>query len=103
MKDIRKEQVVLLRFEKQLAGLAATLATGAALAKGVDDKLGSAEASEAIAKAQGALMDLAHLANAAHHSLNAAAMDVGARVLQTSGGIPKEEPPQVIARLLGLG
>ena len=49
-KDIRKEQVALLRFEKQLAGLAATLAAGGAVAKAADAKLNASEGSEPMLK-----------------------------------------------------
>ena len=48
MNDLRKEQLVLLRFEKQIAGLAATLAAAGALAKTVDGKLAADAGSSAL-------------------------------------------------------
>lgn len=103
MKDIRKEQLVLLRFEKQLAALAAIWAGGAGAAQAADGKLGSPEASAAFTDVQNAIMRLAEVTGQAHDALYAKAIDSGARILQASGGVPKEEPPKVIASLFGLG
>jgi hypothetical protein len=103
MSDIRKEQLVLLRFEKQIAGLAATLAGGVALMKGLDEKLNSSSGSEAMAALQNGLMQLAHVTADAHAALNAKALEAGVRLLQASGGGPKEDPPRVVASILGLG
>ncbi|HXI85833.1 MAG TPA: hypothetical protein VNH64_00130 [Parvularculaceae bacterium] len=103
MTDIRKEQLVLLRFEKQLAALAAVLTTGASVAQAADLKLASPEATAALAGLQQALMQLAEATGAAHACLDAAAAEAGARVLYASGGIPKSDPPQVVASLLGIG
>ncbi|MBI1365034.1 MAG: hypothetical protein GC153_03655 [Alphaproteobacteria bacterium] len=103
MTDIRKEQLVLLRFEKQLAALAAVLATGASAAQAADGKLAAPEASSALAGLRDALMHLAEVTGAAHASLNASAIEAGARMLHASGGIPKSDPPQVVASLLGIG
>lgn len=102
MKDIRKEQIFLLRLEKQIAGLAATLAVGASVAKAADGKLGAAEAGESFAELQAALMKLAQVASDAHAVLNTKAIEAGVRLLAT-GGTPKEDPPKVVASLLGLG
>lgn len=103
MTDIRKEQLALLRFEKQLAALAAVLATAGGAAKAADAKLGAADASEAFVAAQNALMTLAEATGSAHAALNARAIEIGARVLQASGGIPKTEPTGRIASILGIG
>lgn len=103
-KDVRKEQLVLLRFEKQIAGLAATLAAGAALAKSVDSKLEADAASQSLAEVQDALMQLAQATGKAHDALNASAIEAGARMLNvTGGGLPKTEPPAVVSSILGLG
>lgn len=98
-KDLRKEQVALLRFEKQIAGLAATLAAGAVVAKSVDGKLHASEAQQAYADMQQALMHLAEVTGAAHEVINERAAEAGLRVFEA--GIPKQ-PPQVIASILGL-
>jgi hypothetical protein len=103
MKDVRKEQLVLLRFEKQLAALAATWAAGATAAQAADGKLESPEASAAFASVRNAIMQLADVTGQAHDALYAKSVEMGARVLHATGGIPKEEPPKVIASLFGLG
>ena len=103
MSDVRKEQLVLLRFEKQIAGLAATLAAGALVAKSVDGKLQASDASAAVVNVQSALMHLAQVTADAHAVLNAKALEVGVNLLQASGGTPKEDPPRVVASILGLG
>lgn len=102
MTDLRKEQLILLRFEKQMIGLAATVAAGAAAVKTADAAL-SGEASVALGNVQSALMHLAQVTSDAHAALNAQALEVGARFIQAGGGTPKTQPPQVIASLLGIG
>lgn len=103
MQDIRKEQLFLLRLEKQIAGLAAMLAVGAGVAKAADAKLDASEASESFAQLQAAVMNLAEVATHAHVALNAKAAEAGARILEASGGIPKESSIKVVASILGLG
>ena len=102
-KDLRKEQLALLRFEKQIAGLAATLAVGAGVAKAVDGKLHATEATAAYADIEAALMHLAEVTTEAHEAINAKAEQAGAKVIQVSGGIPKFEPSKVVASILGIG
>ena len=101
-KDLRKEQVALLRFEKQIVGLAATLAAGGAVAKAADGKLHASEGIESYAEIQSALMHLAEVTGKAHEVMNAKAVETGATLLK-AGGLPKEPPAQVIASVLGLG
>lgn len=103
MKDIRKEQLFLLRLEKQIAGLAATLAVGAGVAKAADLKLGAGEAGQSYAELQQALLNLAEVATRTHETLNAKAGEAGARILEASGGVPKETTARVVASILGLG
>lgn len=103
MTDVRKEQLVLLRFEKQLAALAAAWAAGASVAQAADGKLGAEDATAAFASVQDAILHLAEVTGAAHAALNAAAVEAGARFLEASGGIPKSEPPQVVASIFGIG
>ncbi len=104
MTDLRKEQLVLLRFEKQIAGLAAVLAGGAALAKGVDGKLRATEGAEAYAEIQAALINLADVTGQAHEALNAKALEAGATIFKAAGGgLPKFEPSEAVRSILGLG
>lgn len=103
MKDIRKEQLFLLRMEKQIAGLAATLAAGAGVAQAADVKLGASEASQSFAELQSALVNLAEVATHTHAALNEKAVEAGARVLEASGGVPKETTAKVVTSILGLG
>lgn len=101
-KDLRKEQVALLRFEKKIAGLATILATGAATAQAAEAKMGGAAASQAYADLQKSLMDLAETTGKAHDALNAHAEAIGATVLQVNG-VPKQPPLEVVRSILGLG
>jgi len=102
-KDIRKEQLVLLRFEKQIAGLAATLAIGAGAAKAADGKLHASVGAEGFADMQAALVHLAEVTGKAHEVMNAKALEVGATVHQATGGLPKGDPHKVVLSLLGIG
>ncbi|MBT8471681.1 MAG: hypothetical protein HKN14_06375 [Marinicaulis sp.] len=102
-KDLRKEQLTLLRFEKQIAGLAATLAAGVAVAKTADGKLHATEAQTALADVQTALINLAEVTGKAHDALNVKVIEAGAKVYEASGGVPKGDPPKVVASILGIG
>ncbi len=102
--DVRKEQMLLLRAEKQIVGLAATLAAGAAAAKSVDGKLHATAGAEGLAEMQSALLQLAEATSKVHGALNAKALEAGATVYQaTGGGLPKEDPLRVVASILGAG
>lgn len=126
-KDLRKEQIALLRFEKALAnaarekgagkpldkapvlaGLAATLATVPALAEKLGSEVPLQVAEElrnaAAMQASGEtwLMNLAEVAGKAHNAIEALALK-GAFVILQANGTPKEEPPEVVASLLMLG
>lgn len=103
MTDIRKEQLALLRFEKKLAGLAAALAVAGGAAKAADLKLGVGDGARAFAELQNALMLLARATGEAHAELQARALEAGARMLSASGGVPKKDPPQAVASILGIG
>lgn len=102
-KDLRKEQLALLRFEKQIAGLAVTLAAGAAAAKAVDGKLHATDATAAYADIQAALVNLAEVTADAHAAVSNKALEVGATLFQATGGIPKTEPSRAVASILGIG
>ena len=103
-KDIRKEQLELLRFEKKLAGLAATLAAGAVVAKTADEKLNSSVSADAYADIQSALVHLAEVTSKAHATVNEQALQVGMRLINPEAGpLPKSDPVNVVASILGLG
>lgn len=102
-KDLKKEQLVLLRLEKQIAGVAAILATGAASAHAADAKLATTEASAAFGEIQTALVKLAEATGQAHQVLNAKAMDAGLNILQASGGVPKRSVTATVSSILGIG
>ncbi|WP_425409943.1 hypothetical protein [Hyphococcus sp.] len=103
MSDLRKEQLALLRFEKQIAGLAATLAAGAVVARGVDGKLHASQGTQAYADIQAALVNLAEVTSNAHDVLNAKAVEAGITVMQATGGIPKRKPSEAVLSILGIG
>ncbi len=101
-KDIRKEQLALLRFEKQIAGLATVLAAGAASSASASEKLGSDVANQAFADIQASLINLADVTADAHEKLNAEAVELGFRVAQVFG-TPKPERGGAIRSILGIG
>lgn len=102
-KNLKKEQLVLLRFEKQIAGLAAIMATGAAAAKAADGKLHASEATAAYADVQAALVKLAEVTSQAHDALGARAAEAGLNLLQASGGVPKRSVSSTVTSILGIG
>lgn len=102
-KDIRKEQVSLLRVEKKIVALAAALASATAAAKAADGKLQAEGASTALSEAQAALMNVAEIAGRAHDALNASAIDAGMRTLQATGGVPKRSVSSTVASIFGIG
>ncbi len=101
-KDIRKEQLALLRFEKQIAGLATVLAAGAATSASANDKLGGDAASQAYADIQASLVHLADVTAAAHEKLNVEAVELGFRVSQVFG-TPKPDGGRLVRSILGIG
>lgn len=102
-KSLKKEQVDLLQFEKQLltlgAGLAALTAGAGASAK---DAVGDF-AGEHAAQIQHAYLNLVEKVQAAHSAIEASAVQAGYLLLQARG-TPKEEPPvlEVAKSLLGM-
>lgn len=103
MTDLRKEQLMLWKFEKQLIALAATVAAGAATVKAVDGAIGGGSGPEALSRVQNLLLQLAQATGDAHAALNARAIETGAMLWQTTGGIPKSEPARAVASILGIG
>lgn len=101
MTDLRKEQLMLWKFEKQLIALAGTIAAGAATVKAVDGKVGGAAAT-GLEKIQDALLQLAQATSEAHAALNVRAVEAGHTLWQASGGIPKSDPVKAITSILGI-
>jgi len=101
-KDVRSEQATLLRFEKQIAGLAAALAAGSATANAAGQKLGGTAASEAYTDIQASLLQLADVTTKAHETLNSEALALGFKTLQVNG-VPKDPPAEVVRSILGIG
>ena len=126
-KDLRSEQIALLRFEKSMKKAAADKAAGkpldkapliagvaavTAAAASVADKMGDpslmqyADAVESAAYAANDgnawLLNLAAAVSKGHNAIEALAQK-GAFVFLQAGGTPKENPPEVIAYLLMSG
>ena len=124
-KDLRSEQIALLRFENSLieaaknkasgkvldkapvlAGLAAVTAAGASVTDKMGDVSGVQYAAEieraALAANDGSawLMNLAEVVSKAHNAIEALAQNGAFVFLQATGGTPKKDPPEVIASLL---
>ncbi len=96
-KSLKKEQVALLRFEKELLALGTGLATlsagaGAQAAEIVSDVPGH------VTKLQSAYLDLVQAVQAAHDAIESSALAAGVQLLQARGQ-PKEEPPVLEAAL----
>lgn len=123
-KDLRREQIALLKHEQTLTAAAKKLAGN----KGFDRKavIASAAAASAVAiaaadkLAQPALADfaalndaaatqtgenlliaLAHVATSAHAAFESAAMEAGF-ILLAQGGTPKEPPARAVLSALGI-
>lgn len=97
-KSLKKEQVALLRFEKELLALGAGLAAlssgpGAAAA----DVVGKVTTDHA-ALLQSAYINLVEAVQAAHDAIETTALGAGVQLLQARGQ-PKEEPPVLEAAL----
>ena len=102
-KDVRKEQLKLLKFEKKLAGLAAFVAAGSATAASAADKINSEATAKAYDDIRTALVNLADVTAQAHQSLQESVVEAGARAMQIGGGMPKASSSEVVRSLLGLG
>ena len=103
-KDVRKEQVELLKFEKKLAGLAAFVAAGAATAASAADKVNAEATMKAYADISNALVHLADVTTKAHTALEAQALAAGLRFFEANGGGTGKNPPaEVVRSILGIG
>lgn len=101
-KDVRKEQVQLLKFEKKLAGLAAFVAAGSATAASAAGKVNAEATMKAYSDISNALLHLADVTTKAHAVLEASVVETGVRALQANGA-PKNPPSEVVRSLLGIG
>lgn len=102
-KDVRKEQVALLKFERKLAGLAAFVAAGSATAASAADKLNGETTLKAYNDIREALAHLADVTAATHLSLQQSAAEIGVRALEATGGTPKASASEVVRSILGIG
>ncbi|MFN0024021.1 MAG: hypothetical protein ACKVS5_08980 [Parvularculaceae bacterium] len=103
-KDVRKEQVQLLKFEKKLAGLAAFVAAGSATAASAADKINAEATMKAYDDISKALVQLADVTTQAHAALQSSALEAGVRIFEANGGGTGKNPPAEIVRsLLGIG
>jgi hypothetical protein len=101
-KDVRKEQVQLLKFEKKLAGLAAFVAAGAATAASAADKINAGATMKAYDDISKALVHLADVTTQAHAALQSTVVEAGVRALEVNGA-PKNPPSEIVRSLLGIG
>ncbi|PQA88029.1 hypothetical protein [Hyphococcus luteus] len=124
-KDLRTEQVKLLRFEKSIeaacrnvvsgkpldkAPVLASLSALAASAAAVSAKLGTDAPLRLVAEAKAAaaqpvessswLVNLAEAASKSHALLETLAQDGSFQILQASGGTPKRATTETVASLL---
>ncbi|MEL7014762.1 MAG: hypothetical protein AAFR72_08610 [Pseudomonadota bacterium] len=96
--DVRKEQIALIRFEKQLAEMARTLRDGAQVATSTDTKLGTNEATMAYEEMKVALVELADATERAHENLRTRAVASQGRFIDFN--VPKRLPRQVVTSVL---
>ena len=102
-KDVRKEQLVLLKFERKLAGLAAFVAAGSATAASAADKINGEATMKAYEDIQRALVHLADVTAATHQSLHQSAIEIGARAFEATGGTSKVSASEAVRSILGIG
>jgi hypothetical protein len=102
-KSLKKEQIELLRFEKQLLGLGTGLAALTAGAGAQAEEAVGSLVGDHAQQIQQAYLNLVESVQTAHEAIEASALNAGVTLLQAAGQ-PKEEPPVlVLARaILGL-
>lgn len=97
-KSLKKEQVALLRFEKELLALGAGLAV---LSQGAGanaaEVVGEVSTTHAT-KLQEAYLNLVAAVQVAHDAIESSAIGAGVQLLQARGQ-PKEDPPVLEAAL----
>jgi len=98
--DLRREQVTILRIEKEILGLAALMGGAGVAGKAILQKTGDAAQLEYLETARVQLIDLAKTVSAAHADgeLVAVANNLGFSV---DGGLPKEPLWKAVSQLLG--
>jgi len=101
-KDVRKEQLILLKFEKKLTGLAAFWGASAAAAAAASEKMDPGATAGAYENVRAALVQLAEVTAQAHATLEATASTAGVRALE-AGGTPKVNVLEMVRSVLGLG
>lgn len=103
--DVRKEQIVLLQFEKKLAGLAAFVAASSATAASAADKINAEATMKAYDDIKAALVHLADVTTQVHASLQSTVVEAGVRALEATGGGggSKNPPAEVVRSILGIG
>lgn len=101
--SLRKEQLALLKFEKQLIGLGAGLgALFAAAGPSAKTIIGVVPADEN-AKVQEAYLNLVEAVQSAHNAMEQSAISAGAELLKATG-VPKTQSLTEIAKsVLGIG
>ena len=100
-KDMRKEQLKLWRFEKEMIASTATLATFLAAASAKAKELGDTDTLAMLEKLQNAQITLAQTATEVHDFLGGRAAELGGHLV--SGGRPKTKPVEMVLSALGLG
>ena len=102
-KSLKKEQVDLLKFEKQLLGLGAGLGALTGVAGAKAETIVGDVASTHAANMQSAYLNLVETVQAAHDAMETSALEAGVTLLNARG-TPKDPPLVEIAKsLLGLG
>lgn len=105
-KDLRQEQLPLLRFEKHLAGLAAGVVALPGVAAAANEKLGTQTVSpEAVEAWRQAVLDLAAKTQEIHSAVETEAMTQGMRLIgEATGGGGKPPHESIMGKvLLALG
>ena len=102
-KSLKREQIELLKFEKQLLGLGAGIgALSAGAVANAEKAVGDVAVNHAD-KVKDAYLNLVETVQAAHNAVEVSAVQAGARLLEANG-VPKERALVEVAKsLLGSG
>lgn len=102
-KSLKKEQVELLRFEKQLLGLGTGLAALTAGAGAQAEDVVGGFVGQHADQIQQAYLNLVEQVQVAHAAIEASAVSAGVTLLQAAGQPKPQEPPIVMAAKAILG
>ncbi len=102
-KSLKKEQVELLRFEKQLLGLGAGLAALTAGAGANAQKVVGEIAGDQAANIQQAYLNLVQTVQAAHTAIEASAAAAGAQFMQANGTPKNTALVEMAKSAIGIG